>query len=100
LDVLLEVHDEAEMQRALVVEGAVLGINNRDLRTFEVSLQTTEQLAALVPPGRLVVSESGIRTHADVKRLAEAGVDGVLVGESLLVADDPRAAVRELLSGE
>lgn len=97
LDVLLEVHDEAEMDRALSVEDAVLGINNRDLRTFSVSLNTTERLAGLVPEGRLLVSESGIHTRDDVERLVDAGVDGVLVGESLLVEGDAQAAVRELL---
>jgi indole-3-glycerol phosphate synthase len=99
LDVLLEVHDSAEMDRALVVEDAILGINNRDLRTFEVSLETTERLAALVPAGRLLVSESGIRTGDDVRRLAAAGVHAVLVGESLLMAGDTSAAVRGMLGG-
>ncbi len=70
LDVLLEVHDEAELARALAVEGAVIGVNNRDLRTFAVSLETTDRLAGLVPAGRLLVSESGIRDHADVVKLA------------------------------
>ena len=99
MDVLLEVHDEAEMERALAVEGAVLGINNRDLRTFAVSLETTERLAGLVPAGRLLVSESGIRTREDVRRLAAAGVDAVLVGESLLVAGDAQAAIHGLMGG-
>jgi indole-3-glycerol phosphate synthase len=99
LDVLLEVHDEAEMQRALAIKGAILGINNRDLRTFEVSLETTERLAGLVPAGRLLVSESGIRTRADVQRLAAAGVHAVLVGETLLIGADTQAAVRGLMGG-
>ena len=99
LDVLLEVHDETEMERALTIEGAILGINNRDLRTFEVSLETTERLAGLVPAGRLLVSESGIRSRADVQRLAAVGVDAVLVGESLLVGADAQAAVRGLMGG-
>ena len=97
LDVLLEVHDAAEMKRALAVDKAVIGINNRDLRTFEVSLETTERLAGLVPAGRLLVSESGIRTRADVERVARAGVDAVLVGESLLRGENPGAAIRSLL---
>jgi indole-3-glycerol phosphate synthase len=84
MDVLLEVHDEREMVRALDVERAVIGINNRDLRTFEVSLQTSLRLAGLVPAGRLLVSESGIRDHRDLEELASVGVDAVLVGESLL----------------
>jgi indole-3-glycerol phosphate synthase len=97
LDVLLEVHDEGDLQRALTIKGAVLGINNRDLRTFQVSLETTERLTGLVPADRLLVSESGIRTHEDVERLAVAGVDAVLVGESLLVGDDPGGAVLALM---
>jgi indole-3-glycerol phosphate synthase len=99
LDVLLEVHDVEEMERALSVGGAVLGVNNRDLRTFEVSLETTELLAGLVPAGRVLVSESGIRTREDVQRLAAAGVDAVLVGESLLVGEDPQVSIRALMGG-
>jgi indole-3-glycerol phosphate synthase len=97
LDVLLEVHDEAEMARALTIDGAVIGVNNRDLRSFTVSLETTERLAALVPAGRLLVGESGIRDHVDVARLAAVGVDGVLVGESILRCSDVGAAIRALL---
>lgn len=84
LDVLLEVHDEREIARALDVDRAVIGINNRDLRTFEVSLETSLRLAGLVPAGRLLVSESGIKDRGDLEELASAGVDAVLVGESLL----------------
>jgi indole-3-glycerol phosphate synthase len=97
LDVLLEVHDEDELARALAVDGAVVGVNNRDLRTFAVSLETTERLAGLVPSGRLLVSESGIQDHADVVKLASLGVDGVLVGESLLREPDVGAAARALM---
>lgn len=97
LDVLLEVHDEAEVERALMLEGVVLGINNRDLRTFKVSLETTERLSGVMPEGRLLVSESGIRDRDDVQRLSAAGVDGILVGESLLKSEDVGIAVRELL---
>jgi indole-3-glycerol phosphate synthase len=97
LDVLLEVHDRVEMARALRLEGTVIGVNNRDLRTFRVSLDTTEELARLVPPDRLLVGESGIWTRADVERLATAGVDGVLVGECLLRSADIEAAVVELM---
>jgi indole-3-glycerol phosphate synthase len=100
LDVLLEVHDADEMRRAIDVEGVVLGINNRDLRTFEVSLETTERLASMVPAGRSLVSESGISGRGDVERLAAVGVDGVLIGESLLVGEDPKRAVSELLGGQ
>jgi indole-3-glycerol phosphate synthase len=97
LDVLLEVHDRSEMLRALSIDEAIIGVNNRDLRTFTVSLATTLDLAGLVPPERLLVSESGIWTHADVVQLAACGVNGVLVGESLLRSPDVGAAVEALL---
>ena len=97
LDVLLEVHDEAELTRALTVNEAIIGINNRDLRTFEVSLETTVRLAGLVPRGRLLVGESGIRGHGQVVRLASSGVDGVLVGESILVSADVGEAIAALM---
>jgi indole-3-glycerol phosphate synthase len=96
LDVLLEVHDAGEMARALAVDGTVIGINNRDLRTFEVSLDTSLRLAEAVPRGRLLVSESGIRNRADLETLAAVGVDAVLVGESLLREDDVVGAVSTL----
>jgi indole-3-glycerol phosphate synthase len=97
LDVLLEVHDASEMARALKVEHVVIGINNRDLRTFEVSLQTSLSLAGLVPAGRLLVAESGIKDRADVEKLASAGVDAVLVGESLLRQGEAAEAVSVLV---
>ncbi len=97
LEVLLEVHDAAELDRALRVERAVIGINNRDLHTFEVSLATTERLVPRVPSDRLVVGESGIWTHDDVMRLEAVGVDGLLVGESLLRSSDIEKAIRELI---
>lgn len=97
LDVLLEVHDAAEAQRALRVPGVVLGINNRDLRTFSVTLDTSIRLAATIPTGRLVVAESGIGHRDDVERLATSGVDAVLVGEGLLRHPDPGAAARSLV---
>ena len=96
LDVLLEVHDEREMARALDVEGVVIGINNRDLRTFEVSLETSLRLAGLVPAGRLLVSESGIKDRGDLEELASAGIDAVLVGESLLREEAVAATVSAL----
>jgi indole-3-glycerol phosphate synthase len=97
LDALVEVHDEAELERALAAEATLIGVNNRDLRTFEVDLVTTERLATLVPPEVTLVGESGIRTRADVERLGRAGVHAVLVGETLMRAPDRAAAVRELL---
>jgi indole-3-glycerol phosphate synthase len=94
---LVEVHDEGEVERALRAGTSVLGVNNRDLRTFAVDLDTTRRLRALVPPDRLVVSESGIHTPADVARLRAWGVDAMLVGESLVRSGDVAAKVRELL---
>lgn len=97
LEALVEVHDEAELERALAIEPAIIGINNRDLRTFEVDLATTERLAAMLPEGIATVGESGVHTRADVERLGAAGVDAVLVGESLMRQADRAAAVRALL---
>jgi indole-3-glycerol phosphate synthase len=97
LDVLLEVHDATEMARALAVDGVIIGVNNRDLRTFAVSLETTERLAGYVPSGRLLVGESGIRDHSDVERLASFGVDAVLVGESIVRNADVGAAIEALM---
>jgi indole-3-glycerol phosphate synthase len=86
------------MTSALAVEGAILGVNNRDLHTFSVSLDTTARLAGLVPQGRLLVSESGVETRDDVDRLAALGVDAVLVGEALLRDACPERATRALLT--
>ena len=97
LDVLLEVHDDRELSRALQFESAIIGVNNRDLRTFTVSLETTACLAGLVPPGRLLVGESGIRDRTDVERLGSCGVDAVLVGESILRDPDVGGAVWRLM---
>ena len=97
LDALVEVHDEAELKRALKIGPALIGINNRDLRTFNVDLATTERLAPRVPEGVTIVGESGIRTHQDIERLRRAGVHAVLVGETLMRQPDRAQAIRELL---
>ncbi len=96
LAVLLEVHDEAELDHAAAVGAAIVGINNRDLRTFRVDPATTHRLLPRVPKGTLVVAESGIRGPEDAATLARAGVDAILVGESLVTSADPAAALRAL----
>jgi indole-3-glycerol phosphate synthase len=96
MDALVEVHDEAEMVIAADVGADLIGVNNRDLHTFEVRLATTERLAPLAPNDALLVGESGIRSAADVRRLHAAGTKAILVGESLMRADDLAAATREL----
>jgi indole-3-glycerol phosphate synthase len=97
MDVLAEVHDEAELDRALGLQTPLLGINNRNLKTMETTLETTERLSKHASPDRFLVSESGIKTNADIKRLQKVCVQGFLVGESLMREPDVTAAVRTLL---
>jgi len=94
---LVEVHNRSELAEALECRPAIIGINNRDLADFSVDIKTTLDLRPLVPPGILVVSESGIRTHDDVRMLQEIGVDAVLVGEALVTSPSPAAKIAELL---
>jgi len=99
LDVLLEVHDEKELETALQVNVELVGVNNRSLRTFVTDLGTTERLAKLIPGNRMLVAESGISSRADVLRLTRAGASAFLIGESLMREADIGAKLRELLGG-
>lgn len=97
LHCLVEVHDQRELDAVLETDARLIGINNRDLRTFQTALETTEALAPQVPQDRVVISESGITTRADVERVAAAGAHAILVGESLMRAPDAAAKTRELV---
>jgi indole-3-glycerol phosphate synthase len=98
LSCLVEVHNEDEVERAVPSNAAVIGINNRDLNTFVVDINTTRRLRPLIPKEKTVVSESGIKSRKDIEKLAKWGVDAVLVGEALVTARDVRAKMKELLS--
>ena len=99
LDVLVEIHDEAELERALAVGATVIGVNQRDLVTFEVDTERAVRMAPLMPAGVVRVAESGVRDAADVRTLGEAGFHAVLVGETLVTHGDPERGVAELRAG-
>lgn len=96
LDALVEVHTSEELERALNTDAKLIGVNNRDLRTFEVSLQTSERLIAGAPPDRVLISESGLQDAVSLRRLQALGFRGFLIGERLMRASDPEAALRDL----
>jgi indole-3-glycerol phosphate synthase len=100
LDAIVEIHDDEELERALAIDCDVIGINNRDLEDFSVDIQRTFDLLADVPAGKVVVSESGIHHRWQIEELEQVGVDAVLIGEVLMRAPDPEAAVRELTRSE
>jgi indole-3-glycerol phosphate synthase len=98
MEPLVEVHTREELARALAADARIIGVNNRDLRTLEVRIETSEELIAAIPEECIAVCESGLRTHADLARLRAAGFDAFLIGEHLMAQADPAAALRQLLS--
>jgi indole-3-glycerol phosphate synthase len=99
MEALVETHDRAEVKRALAADARVIGVNHRDLRTFQMDMTLATGMRPFVPSSRLLVAESGIRTADDVRRMQAAGIDAVLVGGSLMCELDPGAALRKLLGG-
>jgi indole-3-glycerol phosphate synthase len=99
MEPLVEVHDRSDLDKALNAHAQVIGINNRDLKTFQVSLDTTVRLAKEIPDGHVIISESGIRTREDILSLRDAGVHGFLIGETLVTSQNPAASLRELVDG-
>jgi indole-3-glycerol phosphate synthase len=99
LDVLCEVHDVEEMERALALPVPLIGVNNRNLRTFETSIDTSIELQSMIEYDRILVSESGIHTHEDIERLQDAGINAFLVGEAFMRANDPGAELKRLFTG-
>jgi len=99
MDALVETHDRAEVERALAADARVVGVNHRDLRTFQMDMTLASSMRPFIPSSRLLVAESGIRSADDVRRLQAAGIDAVLVGESLMCEPDPGSALRKLLGG-
>ena len=97
MEALVEVHDRDEVERAVAAGARIIGVNHRDLRTFEMNMDLALAMRPLVPSGRLMVAESGIRNADDVRRLREAGIDAILVGETLMASTDPAAVLRTLL---
>jgi indole-3-glycerol phosphate synthase len=97
LDALVEVHDEAELREALDAGAELIGVNNRNLKTFEVDINTSHRLGKLIPDDCIFVVESGIRNRADIDALLEAGADAFLIGETLIASPDPGATLRGLL---
>ncbi len=100
LDVLVEVHDRAELRRALAIEPAIVGVNSRDLHTMEVRIETAYELVTEIPENVIAVAESGIRSRGEIDRLRDAGYDAFLIGEHLMSAPDPRQALEELVRPE